>query len=101
MQAILNGCGILTGEFELVGRIELRLQLDRLDGWSAQAEYIDADSVLPAGRGLDLEAAGQGIRIVLKRDNGLDRGVVGSHRDYAASDEAGGIGDRKSTRLNS
>src|ERR1017187_4619984 len=95
MQAILNGRGILTGELELVGRIEFRLQLDRLDGWSAQAEYIDTHSVLPAGRGLNLETAGQGIGVVLERDHGLDRGGVGGHGDDAASYKAGRI-DRKS-----
>ena len=91
MQTVLNGVRILLGELQLIGSVQFGFKFDGLDGGSAEPQRIDANAVLSARHRLDLKRAGQGIGVVLERDNALDRGGVRVHRNDAASDEAGGI----------
>ena len=79
MQAVLHRQRILVGKFELVGGVELGLDLDGLDRRPAQAQRIDAHAVLPARHRLDLQRARQRVRVVLQRDHALDHGRVRVH----------------------
>ncbi len=88
LEAELGGDGEIFGLFELVGCIQLGLELDGLDRGAAKAQSIDADAVLAAGHSLYLEAAAERVGIVLKRDDVLHRGAGGIEGDDTASEQS-------------
>ena len=89
MQAKLRGDGKLIRELELVGGVELGFDLDRLDRRAAQAQRIHPHAVLSSRHRLNLQRAGQRVRVVLQRDDALHHGRVRIHGDDAALDQAG------------
>ena len=65
---------VLVGEFELVGRVDLGVELDRLDRRTLQAERLRALAAAVAADALDLVAARERVRVVLQRDDAPQRG---------------------------
>ena len=81
-----TGARILIGEFELVGGVDLGVELDGLDRRSLEAQGLRPLPGLRA-RGLDLQRAGDGVRIVLERDDALHLGRVGVDQHQAAFED--------------
>ena len=79
MQSQRDRVRVVLGELELVGGVELRVELDRLDRRSGEPESLRAVAV--ATGALDLQRAREAVRVVLERDDAADgaRGGVGQH----------------------
>ncbi len=86
LDAALHRRAILIGEFQLVGGVDLGVELDGLDRRSLEAQRLRPLPGLRA-RGLDLQGAGDGVRVVLERDDALHLARVGIDQHQAAFED--------------
>ena len=86
----LDGGGILVGELELIGRVELGVERDRLLGRPGQPQRLR-----PVGlvlHRLRLERALQRLRRVLQRDDAHDRPALGIDQHQPGAQQLRGSG---------
>ena len=69
LDAQLHRVRILIGKFQLVGGVDLGVELDRLHRRPLQPQRLRAIAALAGA--LDLQSAGQRLGIVLQRDDPL------------------------------
>ncbi len=89
MEAGLGGLGVVR--FEGIGRVDFDLDLDRLDGRALEPQRLQVIAAL-AAHPLDLQAARQGVRVVLQGDDPQHRAGVGVDQHDAAAQELRGAG---------
>ena len=69
--AEIHRSGVAVGKLELVGGVDLGLELDALDRRALEPERLRALAGAVAAGALHLQRARQRVRIVLQRDNAL------------------------------
>ena len=84
-----DGVGVAVGEFELVGGVDLGVELDRLDRRPLEPERLRALAAAVAADALHLVAARQRVGVVLQRDRALASRRRRREHDEAAFDEFG------------
>src|SRR6185503_18536570 len=87
IDARLSSVGILIRKLQLIGRVNLDIDLYCLDRRPREAQRIRA--VTPFGQCLYLQSAAERIRVVLKRDNAQHRRGVGIDQYDPALKESG------------
>src|SRR5437867_758512 len=76
------------GQFELIRGVDLRVELDRLDGRSLEAKGLQPVSAL-SPHSLNLEGPADAVRVVLEHDDPLKSRRVGVDQHDPALDYLG------------
>src|ERR1043166_9188003 len=83
----LNGILILLGKFQLVRRIDLRVELDRLHRRAGESQRVG--SIAALGQRFDLQRSRERVGIVLQRDDPQHGGSGGIDQHDAAFEKPG------------
>ena len=92
MNAQLCRVWILVGKLQLIGCVDLRIELDRLHRRSLQAQRLRAVAALRPDP-LHLQTARERVRVVLEHDDSRNRAGIGIHQYDSGFKKAGRVGE--------